>query len=65
MEKLWSQSSLFKYDGHSVDQEMKLTLENEAELDRERSLNQLNFLSHVGIATLVLILKLLIILLVS
>jgi hypothetical protein len=59
LEKLLSQSGLFKYAGHSVHQVVKLILQNEAELNRERSLNQLNFLSHVGIATLVIILMLL------
>ena len=61
LEKLLSQSSLFKYAGrgHSLDQVMKLIHQNEAELNREHSLSQLNFLSHVGIATVVLILMLL------
>jgi len=53
LEKLLSQSSLFKYAGYFVDQVVQLILQNEAELKRERSLNQLNFLSHVRIAYVV------------
>lgn len=59
LEKLLSHSSFFKYAGHSFDQLVKLILQNEADLKRERSLNQLNFVSHVGIATIFVILMLL------
>jgi hypothetical protein len=56
LEKLLSKSSVFNYAGHSVDQVEQLILQNEAELNRERSSDQLNFLSRVGIATVIVIL---------
>jgi hypothetical protein len=59
LEKLLSQSSVIKYVGHSVDQVEQLILQNEAELNRGRSSDQLNFLSRVGIATVIVILMLL------
>lgn len=59
--KLLRQSSLFKYAGrgYSVDQVVKLIHQNQAELNRKRSSSQLNFLSHVEIAKVVVILTLL------
>jgi hypothetical protein len=61
LEKVLSKYSLFKYAGrgHSVHQVVKLIHQNEAELNREHSSSQLNFLSHVGIATVVVNLMLL------
>ena len=48
-----------KYAGHSLDQVEKLILQTEAELTREHRLNQLNFMSYVGIITMVVVLLLL------
>jgi hypothetical protein len=58
LKNLHSHSNAFKYAGRSTDKVERLILHSEAELRRENSLNQLNFLSYIGIATIVVILLL-------
>jgi hypothetical protein len=48
----------FKYAGHSVDEVEKLILQNEAELNRDHRVNNLKFLSYVGMVAIVAILLL-------
>jgi hypothetical protein len=48
LKNLHSHSNTFKYASHSIDKVEKLIHQNTAELRRESSLTQLNFLSYVG-----------------
>jgi hypothetical protein len=59
LKNLHTHSSAFKYADHSIDKEERLILQNEAKLRRENNLNQLNFLSYIGIAMTLAILLLL------